>query len=387
MLERRVEGTVPDKPHTILRDERGTLMWEECFTRGGFDGAYSILYHRHRPHEARALAEPSHGFPPAVAGAPSGLLRRHFAAGSIDSGGPVLDARRPLLFNEDVVVSVLRPDESDRVYFANGDADELYFVHAGGGMLRTMFGDLEVRTGDYVWIPRGVQHRFDLDDTGQFWLLVECRGAVDVPRQYRNPAGQLRMDAPYSHRDFRAPRFVGPVEEDLREVVIQRGGRLYGFSSDRCPFDVVGWDGTVYPVAFSIFDFEPRVGRVHLPPTIFATFQAPGVLVCSFVPRPVDFDPQAIPCPYPHSSVDVDEVIFYSRGHFTSRRGIGPGSISHHPAGVPHGPHPGAYEESIGRERVDELAVMLDCARPLTRTPQAELVEDVAYHDSFVDRS
>jgi homogentisate 1,2-dioxygenase len=192
------------------------------------------------------------------------------------------------------------------------------------------------------------------------------------------------MDAPYCHRDFHHPEFKGPVEEHLRDLLVKRNGAFHGFRSTHSPLDLVGWDGTVYPFAFPILNFQPRAGLVHLPPTWHGTFAARGALICSFVPRMLDFHPQAIPCPYPHSSIDCDEFIFYARGNFTSRRGVGPGSISHHPAGVGHGPHPGAYEGSIGQTRTDELAVMLDTALPLTPTSAALAVEDAGYQASFV---
>jgi len=191
------------------------------------------------------------------------------------------------------------------------------------------------------------------------------------------------MDAPYSHRDFRRPDFRGPMEEGLRDLVVKRQGAFHGFRYDHSPLDVVGWDGSVYPWAFPILHFQPRVGLVHLPPTWHGTFAARGLLVCSFVPRPLDFHPDAIPCPYPHSSVNCDEFIFYCRGHFTSRRGIGPGSISHHPAGIMHGPQPGAYEDSIGSRATDELAVMLDTYQPLQPTAACLTIEDSGYHASF----
>ncbi|MGZ3443457.1 MAG: homogentisate 1,2-dioxygenase, partial [Polyangia bacterium] len=196
--------------------------------------------------------------------------------------------------------------------------------------------------------------------------------------------GQLRMDAPYSHRDFKVPAFVGPSDEGIRTVVVKRGGAFSGFEWTASPLDVVGWDGTVYPWAFPILNFQPRVSSVHLPPTWHGTFATRGALVCSFVPRPVDFGPDAIPCPYPHASVDCDEFLFYARGNFTSRKGVGSGSVSHHPAGIPHGPHPGAYEGSIGSKATDELAVMLDTYAPLSPTAAALGVEDAAYHDSFL---
>ena len=228
-------------------------------------------------------------------------------------------------------------------------------------------------------------HRFVLTPgLGQHWLVLECPGGVAIPKQWRNPVGQLRMDAPYCHRDFRRPSFQGPIDEGIREVVVKHGGVFSGFAHDTSPFDVVGWDGTVYPWAFPILAFQPRAGLVHLPPTWHGTFATRGALICSFVPRLVDFHPEAIPCPYPHSSVDVDEMLFYCDGNFTSRKGVGPGSMSHHPAGIPHGPHPGAYEASIGSTRTDELAVMLDCSLPLVATQAALGIEDSGYHETFL---
>ncbi len=392
MLARLATGIYPPKPHTrlVTPGTRGASvsLWEECITRRGFDGPYTIVYREGRPHEARS-AVPSVTFPRArvVPEEADGvaLLRRHYRSGEAASAGAPLAARRPLLMNDDVVLSVLRPNESDGVYFVNGDADDLYFIHEGRGTLRSLLGDVSFRAGDYVSVPRGLLHRFLLPGgDAQLWFLVECVGGVDVLAQYRNAAGQLRMDAPYSHRDFRGPSFMGPLDENIRHVVVQRGGRLHGYEWSRSPLDVVGWDGVLYPWAFSIFDFQAKVGRIHLPPTVHGTFQTHGALICSFVPRLLDYDEHAIPCPYPHSSVDVDEVLFYSRGNFTSRRGVGPASISHHPAGITHGPHPGAYEASVGAKSTDEVAVMLDCARPLARTALAAAIEDAGYHDSFV---
>ena len=315
---------------------------------------------------------------------PRPLARRHYRSQELARrGGAALDARTPLLFNEDVVLSILHPDEPDPVYFANGDADDLYFIHEGGGVLRSSLGDVAFQARDYLFVPRGLIHRFIPGDGPQYWLSIECLGGVGVPRQFRNEAGQLRMDAPYTHRDFRRPSFEGPRDEGLRDLVVKRGGAFHGFRYPHAPLDVVGWDGTVYPWAFPILAFQARVGLIHLPPTVHGTFATRGALICSFVPRPLDFHPQAIPCPYPHASVGCDEVIFYAGGTFTSRKGVGAGSLSHHPAGVIHGPHPGAYEGSIGARATDELAVMLDTTRPLRVTPDCRSIEDAAYHASF----
>lgn len=385
MLDRMTSGTVPDKPHTALRDEAGKLRHEECLTRDGFEGPFTIMYHLDRPHTA-AVSNAAHGWevPAAADDEARPLARRHYRSQDLPRrGGPPLDARTPLLYNDDVVISVVHPDESDPVYFANGDGDDLYFVFAGGGTLRTPLGDLPFHEGDYVFVPRGLPHRFLLEAGPQYWLSLECAAGFGLLKQWRNEVGQLRMDAPYSHRDFRRPDFRGPFEEGLRDLLVKRHSAFHGFRYQGSPLDVVGWDGTVYPWAFPILRFQPRVGQVHLPPTVHGTFAARGALICSFVPRPLDFHPDAIPCPYPHASVSCDEIIFYCRGNFTSRRGVGPGSISHHPAGILHGPHPGAYEESIGARATDELAVMLDTYAPLRATEAAASVEDAAYHDSF----
>ncbi|WP_437955449.1 homogentisate 1,2-dioxygenase [Sorangium sp. So ce119] len=383
MLDRVVAGTVPRKHHIALRSEAGELRYEECLTREGFDGPYTIAYHERRPHEHRA-APAAHGFALPVAAPPRPLAKRHYRSQDLPRrGGPAIDCRAPLLFNDDVVIGLAQPDAADPVYFANADADELFFIFQGGGVLRTMLGDLRFEQDDYVVVPKGLFYRFLPDAAPQRWLSIEAAG-LHLPRQWRNEVGQLRMDAPYSHRDFRRPTFVGPLDEGIRALVVKRGGAFHGFACERSPLDVVGWDGTVYPFAFPILSFQPRVGLVHLPPDWHGTFAARGALVCSFVPRPVDFHPEAVPCPYPHSSVDCDEFLFYCRGNFTSRRGVGPGSISHHPAGVPHGPHPGAYEASLGSRETSELAVMLDTIRPLTATPAALAVEDPAYQDSFI---
>jgi homogentisate 1,2-dioxygenase len=397
MIERRTFGTLPVKHHTALRDDGGRLLHEECLTRQGFDGPYTIMYHRHGPQAARPAAAAARfavpGDAPAAWRTPSPnevirspLAKRLFQSGLVTSkGGAPLTARVPLLFNDDVVIAVAFPDAPDPVYFANGDADDLHFIWKGSGLLRSVLGDLPFSAGDYVIVPRGIIHRF-IPDAGvpQHWLSIECKGGIGIPRQWRNDVGQLRMDAPYCHRDFRATVGRGPLDENIRHVVVKRSDVFSGLDCAESPLDVVGWDGSVYPFGFPILNFQPRVGLVHLPPTWHGTFQTRGALICSFVPRPLDFHLDAIPCPYPHTSVDCDEVIFYCDGQFTSRRGVGPGSLSHHPAGVTHGPHPGAYEASLGATRTNELAVMLDTYRPLQATAFAMSLEEVGYAESFV---
>jgi homogentisate 1,2-dioxygenase len=384
MLERIARGDLPAKHHTQLRGPNRELRYEEPITRGGFDGPYTIAYHLHPPQRQRQV-DLQGGWRTPVALPAQRLAKRHCKSFDLPVGGASTEARTPLLFNRDVVLSTLRPDASDTRYFSNGDADDLFYIHEGAGHLLTTFGTLTFEAGDYVFIPRGTTHRFEVDaGVRQYWLSIECLGGMDLLKQWRNGAGQLRMDAPYCHRDFRRPEFAGPVDEGIREVLVKRGGAFHGFSSEESPLDWVGWDGAVYPWVFPILNFQPRVSSVHVPPSWHGTFGTPGALICSFVPRLVDFHPEAIPCPYPHSSVDMDEVLFYCKGNFTSRRGVAPGSISYHPAGIPHGPHPGAYEASIGTTRTDELAVMLDTVEPLTPTAAALGVEDAGYHDSFI---
>jgi homogentisate 1,2-dioxygenase len=384
MLDRLCLGRVPNKPHVVFRSAEGTLHYEECLTRSGFDGPFSILYHERRPHEAEPL-ETARGFPVPRAASAQHLLRRHYKCLDLPSGGKgALEARQALLFSPDVTIGFSRPDRSDVSYFVNADADELFFILKGTGTLRSVFGDLRFERGDYLCVPKGTLHRFVLDDgEPQAWLSIECRSGLTLPSRYRNAVGQLKMDAPYSHRDFRRPVFVGPIDEGLREISVKRGNAFFGYRTTHTPLDVVGWDGTAYPFAFPILRFQPKVGQVHLPPPVHTTFEAAGVTVCSFVPRPLDFHVDANPCPYPHSSVDVDEVLFYANSAFTSRRGIGEGSLSHHPAGIAHGPHPGVYENAHGQSATDELAVMLDCAAALERTDVAASCEDRSYHASF----
>lgn len=394
MIDRMSCGLMPAKPHTVLRDAEGNLLYEEMLTRGGFGGAFTYLYHRYPTTAAVEVTESKRGHAIAIAdeAGRTPLKRRLYDTRKVAPGGTAFECRVPLLFNGDLTVYFACPTKTDDVYFANGDGDELWFVQEGSARLETQCGWLPVTSGDYVWIPRSMIHRWHLAPvpTGSAPLRMMCfegHGGVMVPADFRNPVGQLKMDAPYTHRDFVRPE--GPiatpsaVPDGPRELVVRKGNRFTRLLLERAPMDVVGWDGFVYPWAFAIEKYQPKTGQVHLPPTVHSTFAGPGFLVCSFVPRMTDTHPQAIPCPYPHSSVDCDEVILYLRGNFTSRRGVGPGAISLHPAGVAHGPHPGAYEASIGSTRTDEMAVMVDTYLPLAPTAQARQLEDAGYHDSW----
>lgn len=376
MLDRMQAGELPDAPHTALRGPSGALRYEHCITRDAFDGAYTISHHVRPPH---AIGVPLPPVPCAREPADdTRLVKRHFRSSSVHAQGDPVTARVPLLFNADVSVSIASPTTQHETYALNGDADELLFVIAGSGTLHSAFGALPFTRGDYVCIPKGVLHRYTCSERAR--LLVLELVSLAVPARFRNGVGQLRMDAPYGHRDFVRPTFVGPFDEGIRTLVVKRHGALHRYPLVASPFDAVGFDGSVYPWVFPIDRFRPRVGKTHLPPDVHTTFAARGVVVSSFVPRPLDFHASAVPCPYPHSSVDCDEVIFYQDGDFLSRRGIEAGSITLHPAGIPHGPAPGAYEASIGRTHVEEHAVMLDTDRPLVVTRDAARIEDERYH-------
>ncbi|MEO6325996.1 MAG: homogentisate 1,2-dioxygenase, partial [Thermoanaerobaculia bacterium] len=274
-------------------------------------------------------------------------------------------------------------DAPSELGFSNGDGDDLYFLFAGKATLETPLGDLPCEAGDYVLVPRGLVHRFKIHEAIQ-GIVFELRGGFHLPASFRNPVGQLRMDAPFTHRDFKRPVFVGP-RQGPTEILVKKGDQFARRTPACSPFDVVGWDGTVWPFAFPILNFQPKIGLVHLPPTIHTTFAARGAVICSFVPRLTDTHPDAIPCPYPHASVDCDELIYYVKGNFTSRKGVGPQAVSLHPSAVPHGPHPGSYEASIGSRSTDELAVMIDTFEPLQVTRQALALEFEGYHDSWIE--
>jgi homogentisate 1,2-dioxygenase len=387
VIDRQSAGILPEKPHTELRAPDGRIVYEEMLTRAGFTGAFTYLYHRFPVTSHREVAVSHRGWQPPHPdpGGQAALRRRLYLSDRIPAGGMLVDRRVPVLFNAKVTVLLARPTTTDDVYFANADGDELWFLQEGTGRVESPCGWLDVKGGDYVWIPKGMVHRWHVVEPMRM-LAFEGSG-IAVPAHYRNQVGQLRMDAPYTHRDFVRPS--GPiasfehVQEGPRELVVKKHGAFTRYLLEHPAMDVVGWDGFVYPFAFPIERFAPKTGMVHLPPTVHATFEAAGFLVCSFVPRILDTHPKAIPCPYPHSSVDCDEVILYLRGNFTSRRGVGPGAISLHPAGIAHGPHPGAYEGSIGATRTEEVAVMCDTFEPLVATAQAANIEDAAYDETW----
>jgi len=388
-------GKIPPKPHVTFYED-GKLLMEQCHTREGFEGSYSILYFKTPPTDENAverLAIP--GFCPFEPLNEQLLYRRHIKTQNIAVKGDFLDARRVLVFNSDVNISMVKPTEKSTRFFSNGDGEDLYFVYKGTGRFETQFGVLPFRERDYVLIPRGTPYRLHWDGPNPELLVFEGRGFIDIPKEFRNRAGQITDYAPFCNRDFRAPETLLTYSEANHgkapfKLVVKREDQLTVHLHKHFPIDVVGWDGSVYPVAFNIHDYTPRMGAVHLPPTTHITFAGNAFVVCSFVPRKVDYydrdGVKAIPCPYGHASVHMDEILFYVDGNFTSRRGIESGSISLHPAGIPHGPHPGTYEKSIGHDRTSELAVMCDTYKQLKLTTFGHDLEDKDYHLTWVAR-
>ncbi len=380
-------GQVPRKRHTVFRRPDGGLYAEELMGHEGFTGTASLLYHIHPPTTVISARRVQ----PLVweADTDTSLRHRHFrTAGATKGGSAVLD-RVPLLFNADIGMLYVAPDAVEEPFYRNSQADEVVYLAEGGGELRSPFGVLPVRAGDYVVIHRNITHqwRFDRNMGAPKLLVMESRGHIRFPRRYLNDMGQLVEGAPYSERDIRRPAALEPHDERGEfPILVKQYDAINELVLDHHPFDVVGWDGYFYPWAFNIHDFEPIVGRIHQPPPVHQTFQGDGFVICSFCPRPYDFDPQAMPAPYNHSNVDSDEVLFYASAEFMSRKGIEYGSITHHPDGLPHGPHPGRAEASIGATHTDELAVMMDSFRPLQVARAAQAFEDPDYHRSWVDQ-
>jgi homogentisate 1,2-dioxygenase len=377
-------GAVPRKRHLAFRGPTGVLHPEELVGNQGFTGPSSLLYHLRAPtavksvrpfRELRWEAEDR------------GALRgRHLRTSQLKTGTSTVLDRVPLLFNHEVALLLARPGPDDDFFYRNGQGDELVYVSEGAGVLESPFGELGFRAGDYVVVPRGVLHRWRVEVRPACLLVIESAGYIRTPKRYRNEHGQLLEGAPYSERDLRRPeRLVTKDETGEFRLLVKSDHRLTEVILAHHPFDLVGWDGYYYPWAFSIHDFEPKVGRVHLPPPVHQTFEGDGFVVCSFCPRPYDFDPEAVPAPYNHANVMSDEVLYYANAEFMSRKGIEYGSITVHPDGLPHGPQPGKTEESIGAKWTNELAVMLDAFRPLRLSRAALAIEDPDYPYSWLE--
>ena len=375
-------GSIPPKRHTQHRQPDGSLYKEEHVSRLGFSDIYSNLYHIHAPTEitqvndfkskGEEIWETSHS-------------HRHFRTAKVKSDGDVISARKTLLFNNDVSMLKAHVDKSMTNFYRNAHNDEVIFVHRGKGTLHSNYGDLTFGFGDYIVIPRGVIWQMEISEPCRV-LIIETAGPVETPNRYRNKHGQLTEWAPYCERDIRTPEFVEPIDktgEFKMLVKLKNGYQTYIYKNH--PFDLVGWDGYFYPWIFNINDFMPITGKVHQPPPTHQTFQAPGLVICSFCPRLFDYHPEAIPAPYAHSNVDSEEVMYYVEGKFMSRQSVEEESITFHPMGSPHGPQPGKTEESIGAKETAELAVMVDTFRPLKMGITCKDIDDPEYPQSWVE--
>ena len=378
-------GQVPHKRHTQFRKPDGSLYSEQLFSTEGFSNDYSLLYHAHPPTQIIHTDEPVNIAP--VVAEEKMLKHRSFEGFNIQPEKDFLQSRKPVLVNNDCHVVLAAPQGSmDAYYYKNADADEMIFVHEGSGVLRTMYGELPFGYGDYLVIPRGTIYQVHFKDTHNRLFIVESFSPIRFPKKYLSKYGQLLEHSPYCERDIRAPQNL-PTFDEKGDFLIKtrKKGMLYGIHYGHHPFDVVGWDGCCYPFAFSIHDFEPITGRVHQPPPVHQTFEGNNYVVCSFCPRLFDYHPQAIPAPYNHSNIDSDELLYYVDGDFMSRKNVTRGMITLHPGGIPHGPHPGAVEKSIGARETKELAVMVDTFHPLQLTVEALSIENPNYTMSWAE--
>ena len=378
-------GKIPHKRHTTFKKGDGSYYYEQLFGTIGFDGMSSLIYHNQRPTQVKEVLL-SNDISPKIAIDKNikSLSLKGFNIGVQDD---FLKSRVPVLVNNDCHIVLAAPKKSLRDYFyKNTDADELLFIHRGKGKLRTFLGNIDFGYGDYLLIPRGMIYQIDFDTEDNRLFIVESYDPLYTPKRYRNWFGQLLEHSPFCERDIRPPSELETYDEKGEFLIkVKKEGVLHELIYASHPFDVVGWDGYNFPYAFNIHDFEPITGRVHQPPPVHQTFEASSFVVCSFCPRLYDYHPEAIPAPYNHSNIDSDEVLYYVDGDFMSRNNIDKGQITLHPAGIPHGPHPGAMERSIGKKETQELAVMVDTFKPLKVTKQALEIEDKTYYKSWLE--
>ncbi|MEP2510405.1 MAG: homogentisate 1,2-dioxygenase [Reichenbachiella sp.] len=378
-------GKIPHKRHTTFKKEDGSIHYEQLFGTIGFDGMSSLMYHLHRPTMVKEVTK-SYSVAPKIA-EEKNMLSLAMEGFKVPAADDYLDSRKTVLVNADCHIVLAAPKQSQTGYFyKNADCDELIFIHRGTGTLKTQLGNITFGYGDYLLVPRGMiyQMHFDTEDNRLF--IVESKRPIYTPKRYRNWFGQLLEHSPYCERDFRRPSELETFDEmgDFT-IKVKKEDMMHEYIYASHPFDIVGWDGYNYPYAFSIHDFEPITGRVHLPPPIHQTFETDAFVICWFVPRLYDYHPESIPAPYNHSNIDSDEVLYYVDGDFMSRNNIEKGNITLHPAGIPHGPHPGATERSIGQKVTEELAVMVDTFKPLQVTEEAMKILIKDYHKSWLD--
>jgi homogentisate 1,2-dioxygenase len=376
-------GTIPQKRHTQFRKPDGGLYSEQLFSTEGFSSVFSILYHTYPPTAIKQVGEPVDVNPKVAL--PKQMMHRSFQGFNVQPQDDFLKSRVPLMLNNDLIISVAAPKKKPMDYFyKNADSDELIFVHEGTGKLRTMYGNLDFEYGDYIVIPRGTIYQIEFNTDANRLLITESHSPITTPKRYRNHYGQLLEHSPFCERDIKVPEQLETHDtKGEYKLFIKKQGMMYPYVYGYHPFDVVGWDGYVFPWIFSIHNFEPITGRVHQPPPVHQTFEARNFVICSFCPRLYDYHPQAIPAPYNHSNVDSDEVLYYVDGDFMSRKSVTKGMFTLHPAGIPHGPHPGTVEKSIGAKETKELAVMIDTFYPLQLTEEAMKIEDPNYHLSW----
>jgi homogentisate 1,2-dioxygenase len=382
----RQMGRIPHKRHTMFKKDDGSLYREQVMGTRGFSGTQSILYHHYMPTEV-LKSELIKSYLPVYEEQQS-LKHRLFLTNKTTKKGDALSAREYILGNQDLLIGTASINEPMKNYYRNGDGDEMLFVHYGSGKLETMFGNITYRAGDYLIIPIGTIYRIIPDEKEETKLLfIESFSQITTPRRYRNEYGQMLEHSPFCERDFRGPEILETFDEKGEfDVITKSRGALHSHLLGHHPFDVVGWDGYLYPWAFSVEDFEPITGRIHQPPPVHQTFEGNNFVVCSFVPRMFDYHPEAIPAPYYHSNVNSDELLYYVKGNFMSRKGVQLESITLHPSGIPHGPHPGKTEASIGKKETLELAVMIDTFHPLKVVKSANDIEDPAYMFSWVEK-
>jgi homogentisate 1,2-dioxygenase len=378
-------GKIPHKRHTQFRKEDGSLYSEQLFSTEGFSNDYSLLYHTYAPTLIVKCDEPINVQPEV---AEERMLRhRSFEGFNLKPESDYLQSRKAILVNQDCHIVLAAPQQSMKDYFyKNADADEMIFVHEGSGVVKTCYGELSFSYGDYIMLPRGTIYQIHFNDEKNRLLIVESFHPMRYPKRYMSKYGQLMEHSPYCERDIRGPENLVTHDEKGDFIIhTKKKGLLYGIHYGTHPFDVVGWDGCCYPYIFSIHDFEPITGRVHQPPPVHQTFETDAFVVCSFVPRLYDYHPQSIPAPYNHSNIDSDELLYYVDGEFMSRKHVTKGMLTLHPAGIPHGPHPGAVEKSIGAKETPELAVMIDTFRPLQLTKTALDLENPDYVMSWAE--